>query len=148
MAGLYHTTREAATSMGMELERADELIRQAVREMAHIQPCEVTAGARKAVEAKLRKLPELCEALEQAEGLEAVLLAHEVKKIKRVLESISDDPYYQAIPAKYFQGAKDRTAAILCACDKATVWRNRSRLLDILAFRLFGVDAWDETKTW
>ena len=134
--------------MGMELERADELIRQAVREMAHIQPCEVTAGARKAVEAKLRKLPELCEALEQAEGLEAVLLAHEVKKIKRVLESISDDPYYQAIPAKYFQGAKDRTAAILCACDKATVWRNRSRLLDILAFRLFGVDTWDETKTW
>lgn len=134
--------------MGMELERADELICRAVQEMGYIQPYEVTAGARKAVKAKLQKLPELCEALEQAEGLEAVLLTHEVKKIKRVLESISDDPYYQAIPAKYFQGAKDRTATILCACDKTSVWRNRNRLLDILAFRLFGVDAWDEMKTW
>lgn len=134
--------------MGMELERADELIRRAVQEMGYIQPCEVTAGARKAVETKLRKLPELCEALEQADGLEAVLLAHEVEKTKRALESVSDDPYYQAIPAKYFQGLKDRTAAILCACDKVTVWRNRTRLLDMLALRLFGVDAWDETKTW
>lgn len=67
---------------------------------------------------------------------------------KKALQVISRDPYYPLIPAKYFQGAKERTAAALCACDKATVWRNRTRLLDVLALSLFGVSAWDKTRSW
>lgn len=124
------------------------IIQQTVDETNPINPCVVTDDARKATEDKLYDLPGLCEKLEDAEGLEALLLSMEIRRIKKALEAIQPDPYYSLIPAKYFQGAKERTSAAICACDKATVWRNRKRLLDDLALRLFGVSAWGEMKNW
>ena len=112
------------------------------------QPSIVTAGARRAVERRLYALPRLCEKLEQARDQDAAAITQEIDSIRWALQVISRDPYYPLIPAKYFQGAKERTAAALCACDKATVWRNRARLLDVLALSLFGVSAWDRTRNW
>lgn len=126
----------------------DKIIHEAVKNTNPIPPCVVTEDARKATEEKLYNLPGLCEKLEDAEGLEALLLSMEIRRIKKALEAIQPDPYYSLIPAKYFQGAKERTSAAICACDKATVWRNRKRLLDDLALRLFGVSAWGEMKNW
>lgn len=126
----------------------DKIIHEAVKNTNPISPCVVTEDARKATEDKLYNLPGLCEKLEDAEGLEALLLSMEIRRIKKALEAIQRDPYYSLIPAKYFQGAKERTSAAICACDKATVWRNRKRLLDDLALRLFGVSAWGEMKNW
>ena len=127
--------------MGMEAEDARELICRVVKDMDPIQVCEVTAGARKAVEDKLRNLPDLCEALEAAEGLEAVLLTHEVKKIKRVLESISDDPYYMAVAGKYFEQMTDNEIAEKISCGTKAAWANRRRLVQRVAVRLYGVEA-------
>lgn len=118
------------------------MIQRTVGETNPINLCVVTNDARKATEEKLYSLPLLCERLEDADGLEKLLLSMEIRQIKEALEAIQQDPYYSLIPAKYFQGAKERTSAIICACDKATVWRNRKRLLDDLALRLFGVSAW------
>ncbi len=123
-------------------------IRQAVEETNPIPPNTVTNGAQRAVEIRLYNLPRLCEKLEQASGPETVTITQEIDSLKQALQTVSRDPYYPLIPAKYFQGAKERTAAALCACDKATVWRNRTRLLDVLALRLFGVSAWDRTRSW
>jgi len=123
-------------------------IRRAVEETTPIPPNMVTDGARRAAEIRLYNLPRLCEKLEQASGPETVTITQEIDRLKKALQTVSRDPYYPLIPAKYFQGAKERTAAALCACDKATVWRNRTRLLDVLALRLFGVSAWDRTRSW
>lgn len=132
----------------MDNQSISAIIRQVVEATSPVPPCTVTAEARRAVERRLYALPQLCEKLEQAGGQEAVEIAQEIDSIKRALRAISRDPYYPLIPAKYFQGAKDWTAAALCVCDKTTVWRNRTRLLDVLALHLFGVSAWDRTKNW
>lgn len=124
------------------------IIHQTVEKTKSINPCVVTNDARKATEEKLYNLPGLCEKLEDAKGLEALLLTMEIGRIKKALAAIQQDPYYPLIPAKYFQGAKERTSAAICACDRATVWRNRKRLLDDLSLRLFGVSAWGEMKNW
>ena len=124
------------------------LIQQTVEATSPIPPSTVTAGARRAVERRLYALLLLCEKLERASGQEAVTITQEIDSIRWALQVISRDPYYPLIPSKYFQGAKERTAAALCACDMATAWRNRNRLLDILALSLFGVSAWDKTRLW
>ena len=120
----------------------EKIIRQAVERANPIHPCIVTKRARKEVVKKLQHLPRLCEDLEQAEGLEALLISQEIHRIKMALESISQDPYYSLIPARFFHGATERLSAKICACDETTAWRNRERLLDALAIRLFGVGAW------
>lgn len=124
------------------------IIQQVVNDTSPIPPNTVTAGARRAVEQRLYDLPRLCEQLEQGDTREATEIIREIDSIRRALQTISRDPYYPLIPAKYFQGAKERTAAALCICDKTTVWRNRTRLLDVLALSLFGVSAWDRTRNW
>lgn len=132
----------------MDKQRIADSVQQAVEETNPIPPSIVTAEARRSVEVTLYKLPRLCEELERAGAEAAPLVSGEIERIKLALESISHDPYYLLIPAKYFQGAKERTAAALCACDMATVWRNRTRLLDVLALCLLGVSAWDRTRNW
>lgn len=121
---------------------AKEVLFQKI-ETRSISKCIVTGKARKKVEQALYELPTLCEELERAEGLEALLISHRIGRIKTALESVSLDPYYNLIPIRYFQGAKERTVATLCNCDKATVWRNRTRLLDVMALHLLGVEAWN-----
>lgn len=132
----------------MDKQSVSASIQRVVEETNPIPPSIVTAGARRSVEVTLYRLPRLCEELERAGAEEAPLVSGEIKRIKLALETIGHDPYYLLIPAKYFQGAKERTAAALCACDMATVWRNRTRLLDVLALCLHGVSAWDRTRSW
>ena len=132
----------------MDNQSIADIIRQTVEAMSPVPPNIVTAGARRAVERRLYDLPRLCEKVERVSDQETAEIAREIDSIKRALQSISRDTYYSLIPAKYFQGAKERTAAALCACDKAAVWRNRARLLDVLALSMFGVEAWDRTRSW
>ena len=132
----------------MDKQSVAASVRRVVEETNPIPPSIVTAEAQRTIGAMLYRLPSLCEELERAEPDEAPLVAGKIDRIKLALETISHDPYYLLIPAKYFQGAKELTAAALCACDMATVWRNRSRLLDTLALYLFGVSAWDRTRNW
>lgn len=124
----------------------DAIIQQVVESMNPIPPCIVSKEARQAVEALLYRLPQLSAAAEIAKGLEAMLARQKVAKIKAALEYVRGDPYYTVIPAKYIHRVTERAAAAVCFCDQSNVWRNRNRLLDILALRLFGVSAWEETR--
>lgn len=108
--------------------------------------CSISPELVRSVEARLYALPELCERVETAAGIEAVLLNLEISRLKAALSSISNDPYYPLIPAKYFSRATDKTAAVLASCDKSTLWRNRKRLLEALALRLYGVSVWSKTS--
>ena len=142
-------TSTSAIRQEMDSIDFDKLIREAVERFRPFPTYEISEETRKAVEERLYNLPELCEKLEEAEGLDALLISWKIEAVKRALELIQDDPYYPLIPAKYFRGAKERTAAHICSCDKATAWRNRKRLLDRMAVYLFGTGAWwGETRSW
>ena len=106
--------------------------------------CTVTKEARKAVEAMLYKLPKLCELRDRADGLDALFLDQQIKKTKSALESVSQDEYYCLISAKYFSNASMRELAGICHCNMATTWRNITRLLSLMALRMFGVLAYSE----
>lgn len=70
----------------------DKIIHEAVKNTNPIPPCVVTEDARKATEDKLYNLPGLCEKLEDAEGLEALLLSMEIRRIKKHLRLFSEIP--------------------------------------------------------
>jgi hypothetical protein len=122
------------------------MIQKAVDEMNPIPPCAVTKEARQEAEAMLYDLPRLCEEAERAGGVDAALVHSKIARIKAALEYVSNDPLYKIIPAKYFHRATDRATGSICCCEKTTVWRNRRRILDVLALRLLGVSAWEKTK--
>lgn len=65
----------------------------------------------------------------------------EIKTVEKALDVVAKDPYYRALTGKYFDRLNDIELAEQMDCDKATVWRNRSRLVNRVSVRLYGVDA-------
>ena len=66
---------------------------------------------------------------------------HEIETIERALTTISDDPYYLVVTGKYIERMTDEKIAGEISCDTTTVCRNRKRLVQRLAVRLYGADA-------
>ena len=64
-----------------------------------------------------------------------------MEPIEKALASIRDDPYYLAVNGKYIQRMTDEEIAEQIHCDPVTVWRNRKRLVQRVAVRLYGVEA-------
>lgn len=60
-----------------------------------------------------------------------------VKLIDDALNSISDDPYYEIIPMKYFSSIKNEEVADYFNVDVRTISRNKNRLVNMLQIRLF-----------
>ena len=75
--------------------------------------------------------------------LEAAIAAtsHELEALDKALASIRDDPYYLAVDGKNIQRMTDEEIAEQIHCDPSTVWRNRKRLVQRVAVRLYGVEA-------
>lgn len=67
--------------------------------------------------------------------------SYELDVLDKALASIRDDPYYLAVDGKYIQRMNDEEIAEKIHCDPTTVWRNRKRLVQRVAVRLYGVDA-------
>ncbi|MCE5234951.1 MAG: hypothetical protein ABFC62_07800 [Clostridiaceae bacterium] len=90
----------------------------------------------------IRLTPEEVHAAQLAE-LRGRLAAdeREVKKVQVALTSIEDDPYYRTVEMKYFRNARDAEVAEKLCCDPSTVRRNRLRLVQRLALRLYGANA-------
>lgn len=65
----------------------------------------------------------------------------EIKKIDKALEAIKDDEWYRVIELKYFQCKNDQEIAEVMICDPSTVRRNKKRLINKIAVRLYGADA-------
>lgn len=65
----------------------------------------------------------------------------EIATIEKALAAIKCDKYYQVIIGRYIEGRSDGEIAAAIRCDLTTVWRNRKRLVQRLAVRLYGTTA-------
>lgn len=66
---------------------------------------------------------------------------HEIETIEKALSHIKDDEYYRTVSWKYLERRSDKELAGTIPCDSTTIWRNRKRLVQILAIWLYGADA-------
>lgn len=60
-----------------------------------------------------------------------------ISVIDAVLESIKDDPYFEIIRMKYFEGKTREEIAEHFDVDVSTISRNKNRLINLLQIRLF-----------
>lgn len=60
-----------------------------------------------------------------------------IKIIDAALDSLSNDPYFEIIRLKYFEGYTREDLADHFNCDVKTISRNKSRLVNLLQIRLF-----------
>jgi hypothetical protein len=97
---------------------------------------------RELVRERLRAFPDVCLRAQEAEGTMKIVLDCEIKAIKNALTDISADPLYQIVPDIYFHHLNKREVSYRANCDTVTVWHNEKRLIDELALRLYGVQAW------
>lgn len=67
--------------------------------------------------------------------------SHELEALDKALASIQDDPYYLVVGGKYVQQMTDEEIGEQIHCDPSTVWRNRKRLVQRVAVRLYGAEA-------
>jgi hypothetical protein len=65
----------------------------------------------------------------------------EIKEIDIALESVKNDPYFPIIDLRYWQQKSDDEIAEIIACDASTVRRNKSRLIRMIAVKLYGASA-------
>lgn len=64
-----------------------------------------------------------------------------IKEVDRALKEIKNDDYYVVIPKFFFERKTVEKIAEEMNCDTVTIYRNKSRLLDILTIKLYGGDA-------
>ncbi len=75
--------------------------------------------------------------------IEATIAAdmYEIETVEKALADISGDPYYFTVTGRYEEDLTDEQVAEQIPCDTTTVWRNRKRLVQRVAIRLYGADA-------
>lgn len=57
--------------------------------------------------------------------------------IDKCMKSLRNDPYYDVLPMRYFEGRTLEDIGVSLGCDHSTISRNRSRLVRELSMRLF-----------
>lgn len=60
-----------------------------------------------------------------------------IKVIDDAVSLLKDDPYYDLIHLRYFEGRTQEQIAEYFDCDVSTVSRNKNRLINLLQIRLF-----------
>lgn len=60
-----------------------------------------------------------------------------IRIIDNALDTLKDDPYYNLIRMRYFEGCTREEIAEHFDCDVKTVTRNKNRLINLLQIRLF-----------
>jgi len=83
------------------------------------------------------KVEEFITGLEKSIAVSARYLA----LVDHALEMVKDDPYYEIIGHKYFDGWTMEEIAEKFGCDVSTVSRNKNRLVSALKIYLFTEDA-------
>lgn len=57
--------------------------------------------------------------------------------IDKCMVTLKNDPYYDILPMRYFEGRTLEDIGLYFGCDHTTISRNKSRLVKELAMRLF-----------
>ncbi len=137
--------------MEPSMEKIIEIAVMAGRMAAQRAP----ADAYKATEKRLYALPILREKLERDRerlpkldgaartDLETAISADadEVETLEWALVNCAEDPYYQTVTGRYFEGLDDEQIGKLSHCDVSTAWRNRKRLVQRISVYLYGAFA-------
>lgn len=63
---------------------------------------------------------------------------YELRKMERTLSDLAGDPYYCILEMHYAQGRNDAEIAEALGYDRSTITRNRRRLIELIAYRLYG----------
>jgi len=66
---------------------------------------------------------------------------YEIEIIDRAMEVIADDPYANVITSMYFEGKSAEEISEEEDCDRSTIFRQKSRLVQRIATFLYGVSA-------
>ncbi len=66
---------------------------------------------------------------------------NELKEIDAALKLIADDEYYKIIELNYFKNMPHDDIATTLNCDRATVFRNKKRLINIISISFYGANA-------
>lgn len=65
----------------------------------------------------------------------------EIDEMNYALEFVKNDEYYPLLTMRYFEGKSDDEIAEKMACDPSTIRRNKSRLIRVVAVKLYGAEA-------
>ena len=57
--------------------------------------------------------------------------------IDKCMNSLRNDPYYDVLPMRYFEGRTLEDIGVSLGCDHSTISRNKNRLVKELSMRLF-----------
>jgi RNA polymerase sigma factor (sigma-70 family) len=90
-------------------------------------------GGSKENQSELEKCEEMIDAISESIKLTEKFIGI----IDNALDSLKDDPYFEIIPMKYFEGLPREEIADCFECDVRTVSRNKNRLINLLQIRLF-----------
>lgn len=71
-------------------------------------------------------------------------LEYSIYTVENALDKIKNDPYYDVITLKYFDGLVNEAIADELQRDTSTITRNKNRLVSALATYLFPTDKVDE----
>lgn len=85
------------------------------------------------VKSDIDKAEEKIESIEQS----IQVTRNFIRTIDAALESIQDDPYFEIIRMKYFEGKTREEMSIYFEVDVSTISRNKNRLINLLQIRLF-----------
>ena len=66
---------------------------------------------------------------------------YEIETVEKALSIVEKDPYYEIIPCIYFGGMSAEDTCGEVHCERSTVFRQRTRLVQRVAVYLYGVDA-------
>ena len=85
------------------------------------------------VKSDLEKVEEKIERIE----LSITTTKNFIRIIDDAIDILKDDPYYDLIRMRYFEGCTREEIAEYFSCDVSTVNRNKNRLINLLQIRLF-----------
>ena len=84
---------------------------------------------------------EMLEAVRRSVEAHIAADQEEIDAVTSALECVKDDYYYPAVYDGLVLRKTDIVLAEMLYCDESTIRRNRTRLIHIIAIRLYGVEA-------
>jgi RNA polymerase sigma factor (sigma-70 family) len=85
------------------------------------------------VKTEMTKIEEKIEAIEQS----IQVTKNFIKVIDAAIDVLKDDPYFEIIPMKYFEGKSREDIAEHFDVDASTISRHKNRLINLMQIRLF-----------
>lgn len=115
-----------------KVERINEIMQEGIRQKSK-SITSFVGNASYEIKSDSDKADEKIESIEQS----IQTTKNFIKIIDAAIEMLQDDPYYELIHMKYFEGKSREDIAEYFEVDASTISRNKNRLVNLLQIRLF-----------